>query len=274
MVKGFAVIIDDIDFGTLYQQHLHQVASKPKTASDWDKKAYSMVADPGCKNDSYISAFIEKMNLQGANSLLDVGCGPGTICLPLAGNFKEVYALDYSPGMLQVLKDTAQTLGIGNVQCFQKAWEDDWADVPICDIVVASRATLVQDIKQAICKLNRKAKRFIYTTHTVDRHFIDGDIMHAIGRKSPGLPNYIYTVNILNQMGLRPHVDYIDTLIDKPQPKDFEQLLSSVEWSIGKLAPNEKQALYSYFEKRSAQGLPVNRTSRAWAYVWWSPQGE
>lgn len=263
------MIIDDIDFGVLYKAHLSLGQRRHKTAGDWDSKSDRMAMDLGGMTDPYVKEFIDKMDLTDAQTLLDVGCGPGTICLPVAHRFKAVFGLDYSLGMLQRFQEVAQQKGIHHAQCIHKAWEDDWGDVPECDIVVVSRATMVQDLEQAIEKLNNKAKMRVYTTHGVDGHFISEMILNAIGRQSQGMPNYIYAVNILQKMGYRPYVDYIDTPLNKPQPRTFEELLLSVEWSLGELNGDEQARLRHYFEEQTAKSLPVMKTSRAWAFVWW-----
>ena len=53
-------------------------------------------------------SFVSKINFEGAKSLLDVGCGPGTIALEAAPHLEAVYGLDYSSGMLEFLKVTVK----------------------------------------------------------------------------------------------------------------------------------------------------------------------
>ena len=51
--------------------------------------------------------------------VLDFGCGPGRLTLPLArlvGDGGEVTALDLQPGMLQRLREKAEAEGIGNIK--------------------------------------------------------------------------------------------------------------------------------------------------------------
>lgn len=261
--------INQIDFGALYKAHIQSSERKPKTAQDWDNKSDRMALHLGEATDPYVKAFIEKMSFSDAESLLDVGCGPGTICLPIAQHFKKVFALDFSKGMLERLMQVATTKNISNIQPLLKSWDDDWFNVPECDIIVASRASIVQDMEKAINKLNSKAKKRVYTTHGVDKHFMSEKILNAIDRHNKGLPNYIYPVNILQQMGYLPHVDYIDTPLNKPQPSSFEELKNSVEWSLGTLTSSEEDKLHQYYITQTQNGLPTMKTSRTWALVWW-----
>src|SRR5699024_6687902 len=143
--------LDDIDFAALYREHLRQAGRTPKPASDWDRRAGEL--NRSSQASRYASDFIGRMNLDGARTLLDIGCGPGTLALPLAARLERVYGLDFSAGMLACLAQNAQEQGLGNVQGIQRAWEEDWSDVPVCDIVVASRSGLVEDLADALDKM-------------------------------------------------------------------------------------------------------------------------
>ncbi|WP_312257559.1 hypothetical protein [Stutzerimonas nitrititolerans] len=52
----------------------------------------------------------------------------------------DLRALDYNPGRLNCLQARIDELGLDNVHPLQRAWEDDWSDVPVCDILIASRS--------------------------------------------------------------------------------------------------------------------------------------
>ena len=93
------------------------------------------------------------------------------------------------PGLLDVLQSRAEEEGLNNIETLCRSWDDNWDDVPQCDIAVASRSTMVNDMEDALNKLNAKARRHVYTTHTVDRHFIASDIMDCIGRRAVDFPN-------------------------------------------------------------------------------------
>ncbi|MBP6115345.1 MAG: class I SAM-dependent methyltransferase [Neisseriaceae bacterium] len=260
-------MIDNIDFGELYRQHVALAQRQPKPPSAWDERAAAMADSCADPDNPYVQAFIAKMDLSDAHSLLDVGCGPATISLPLAKQFEAVYGLDYSPGMLAVAADRAQKMGVTNFHPIQKSWEDDWADVPECDIVVASRSTMCLDMAAAINQLNQKAKKRVYTTHTVDQHFLDPHIVACIGRDAVGFPNYIYTVNLLAQMGYLPKVDYIQTPFSPQKASELADFIRSVSWSVGPLTAAEEQKLTDYFY-HDYPNIALTNT-RTWAFVSW-----
>lgn len=60
--------------------------------------------------DSYLQQLIAKIDLQGAQTLFDMGCGPGTVSLALADKLTTIYGVDYSQGMLNVAARRAAAL--------------------------------------------------------------------------------------------------------------------------------------------------------------------
>lgn len=177
------MIIDDVDFAAMYRRHMQRSDRPAKPASEWDARAKSLSGKVMDATSRYTREFVSKMDLSDACSLLDIGCGPGTIALAVADQLEQVVGLDYSPAMLQCMQDNAVTLGHENVQTCLRAWEDDWADVPVCDVVVASRSSMVPDMALALEKMNRHARKRCYMTHLVGGHFGDACVARVLGRQ-------------------------------------------------------------------------------------------
>lgn len=263
------MIIDDIDFSAMYRTHIRLASRRPKPPEDWDRRADDMAKSCADANNPYVTAFIGKMDLGGATTLLDVGCGPGTICLPLAAKMREVYALDYSPGMLDALSERARRENASHVNTILKSWTDDWSDVPQCDIAVASRATMVEDIEEALLKISGKAKKAVYATFTVDKHFIDPAVAECLNRTTVGFPNYLYAVNVLSRMGYLPRVDYISTVMHKKPPNGFDAFMKNVLWSVGEVDEEETARLKNYYDRYLDDGQPPPPFMKTWAFVSW-----
>jgi SAM-dependent methyltransferase len=65
---------------------------------------------------------IEHLNLQPGMRVLDIGCGPGRLTIPIAtevGPLGEVTAVDIQPGMLRRVKQKAQAASLKNIQSLQ-----------------------------------------------------------------------------------------------------------------------------------------------------------
>src|SRR5690625_5437715 len=164
------MIISDVDFAAMYRRHMKRSDRPAKPASEWDARAKNL-SGKVMDSSGYTFEFVRRMDLAGAESLLDIGCGPGTIALAVADQLDRVVGLDYSPAMLECMRDNAGTMGLGNVDTCLRAWEDDWTDVPVCDIVVASRSSMVPDMEQALGTMTRHARERCYVTHLVGGPF-------------------------------------------------------------------------------------------------------
>jgi len=254
-----------IDFARLYQDHM-AAAGKPKTREEWDERAAKM--KQGQDEGTYTTALMERLDFSDCESLLDVGCGAGAVALAAAPHLDRVYGLDFSPGMLALLAENARSKGYSNIYPITRAWEDDWSDVPVCDIVVASRSSAVTDMADALAKLNNKACRRVYLTSLVGGYFIDPGILAAAKRQRMPLPDYLYIVNILYRMGIHPRLDYIESGNRLAGKKDFTQFSRKVADILGELSPQEKERLKAWYEADPARALSGGDPFR-WAVVSW-----
>jgi len=64
---------------------------------------------------------MERLNPQQDEVILDAGCGTGRFTLELARKCKKVYAVDYSPRYVEILKERARREGLHNIESF--AWD-------------------------------------------------------------------------------------------------------------------------------------------------------
>ncbi|MFL5735247.1 MAG: class I SAM-dependent methyltransferase [Chloroflexia bacterium] len=76
------------------------------------------------------STLAAEVGLDGSGRLLDVGCGPGTITIELAGRFEEAIGLDPDPDMLTAATHRAVAAGITNIRWVQALAED----IPTLDL--------------------------------------------------------------------------------------------------------------------------------------------
>jgi SAM-dependent methyltransferase len=257
--------LDKLEFANLYKKQMEVSTFKGKSSQDWDKRANSM--NQNVHKSVYTKAFIDKIDTNNASSLLDVGCGPGTISFAIASKLSKIYALDYSEGMLGCVKDNCEKKGINNVTTIHKSWDDNWDAVPKADIVVASRSMEVKDIKDALIKLNSKANKRVYLTTKVGGSFIDSDILNQLEREVFPRPDYIYLVNVLHSMGIFAKVDFILSENTKFESSSDEEFVEKISWSLGELSNEEKKILKNYFNiSYKYKKIPDYLT---WALISW-----
>jgi SAM-dependent methyltransferase len=219
--------------------------------------------------NAYAADFVRRMDFSGCSSLLDVGCGTGAIALMAAPRLEEVIGLDYSPRMLELLMERARDLGFTHVRAIRRAWEDDWSDVPECDIVVASRSTLVADMGDALTKLSTKARRRVYLTSRVRGGSVDPEVLSAIGRAvPPPVPDYIYVLNILHGRGIHPTLDYIESGGRPTAEPSVEGLADRIAWALDELSEEEKVALAAWFAA-DPERAPRSDEPPRWAFISW-----
>jgi ubiquinone/menaquinone biosynthesis C-methylase UbiE len=75
--------------------------------------------DPPFAQTDRADVIIQHLNLQPGMKVLDVGCGPGRLTIPLAqgvGSQGEVVAMDIQAGMLRRAQEKAGAAGLNNIQ--------------------------------------------------------------------------------------------------------------------------------------------------------------
>jgi SAM-dependent methyltransferase len=258
------VSLDAIDVAELYREHMARAGRREKAPEDWDARAPRM--GPGIFAGPYVDGFVARMDLDGCATLLDVGCGPGTIALTVAPRLERVFGLDFSPAMLEAFAANARERGLRNAVPVLRSWEDDWADVPVCDVAVASRSTQVADLAAALDKLRAHARRRVYLTHLAGGRFVDEEVLEAIGRRVEPLPDYLYVLALLHQRGIHPRLDYLEGENRLRSCRDFADCLRKVSWSLGELSAEETQRLRDLYERQAGE---LGRRPVRWALVSW-----
>ena len=236
---------DEIDFDALYKVQKAKSSFGKKLAEHWDKKAPSF--SEGVMKGAYARDFLSRVDFSGASTLLDFACGAGALSIAAADKLERIYGFDFSPKMLEFAEKNAQAYGAKNIKFAQKAFEDDWSDVPACDLVFASRCLEVDDLKPVLLKLLSKTKKALYITFKVGS-FVDERILQALGRDVQKRPDFVYLINILFQMGYLPSLSYIKAPCHGGAPSSAEEFVQRIRWMLGgELSSTEEARLAEYF---------------------------
>lgn len=166
----------------------------PDSQKHWDERAksFSFKDTP----DAYLQSFISKAGITGEESVLDMGCGTGSLAVALASMGCSVVAADFSTGMLDRLHSKAAERGVlwergssefysggssaggvkmcpseieaGKILPLRMSWEDDWANYGVeensVDVAVASRSVITHDLEDSLKKLSAVACKKVCVT--------------------------------------------------------------------------------------------------------------
>ncbi len=250
-----------------YRAHMRRHRLLPRPASAWDARA----ARYGSGEETYVEEFLRRMDLEGAASVLDVGCGSGSLAIPLAQRLDEVVALDFSAAMLAQLQQRAQQARLSNIRSRHLAWEDDWSEVPVCDIAIASRSTLLADLDAAIAKLNRHARQRVYISYLSGGRFVDPELLALAALPVPPAPPLSWVLGMLLQRGLYPTLDYIETPSRLAGCRDFDEFAQRLAWSSGEFDASARARLRAWFDADPARAQAGGAPMR-WAFIGWRVQ--
>lgn len=255
-----------IDHSARYRQHLLACGFQPKPASAWDARAAQ--SSWKRRHDDYSEAFLARLDLTGIATVLDVGCGPGLLSLPIAAQVEQVHALDYSSGMLDGLRAAIARDGVGNVTPWPLSWTDDWQAVPRCGLAIASRSLMVPDLEAALRRLDAHAlQRACITFATGPRAGVT-ELAELLGREWVPMPDHRYPINMLLDMGREPQVDYLPESV-RDVDQDADGLVRQAVDLFGVLDEDEQERVRAW-HARSPQHRFGMAPTRRWAFIQWA----
>lgn len=258
-----------LDFGAMFRRQAAASSYRPRSAAEWDARAVARSRRE--KGSDYVREFLARVDFSGVRTALDMGCGSGNLAVPLAGRLEKVWAYDFAPGMLRLLKAAAAEAGVADrIVARRLAWEDDWTRVPRADLVVCSRAMDAVDMQRALGKMCAKAKVRCCMTLHAGGFFLDGELREVLRRPAVPRPGWLYAVNMLAQMGFFPRVDYLETHGGLAYA-DVDEFAGSVRWRVGALTEAEERRVRAYAERlpRGEGGEILHRHDFRWAFVSW-----
>ena len=267
---------NDIDWEELHKNACLQKAWKSKNAKEWDKKA--PIFSKSIKKSEYIDIIISELPLKANTTLLDIGSGPGTLAIPIAGQIANVTAIDFSQGMLDELDQNARTQNIKNITTRCLSWEDDWdrAGLVPHDITLASRSLGVKDLKSALIKLDSFASEYVFLTDRINPTPFDQEAFRLLNRPfNPG-PDYIFTVNMLYTMNIHPCIKILE--FDKYKRYDnFEAAMQAYRWMFHDTNQQEDDLLRKYLiehtvSQNNHEIIIEPKIPHRWALIWWKKQ--
>ena len=287
MSEQFAPLLTTTDWNEEWKC-LQNTRRRFDDASAWDERAKTFPVKHGDQT-GYVKRFLELADVAAGETVLDMGCGTGSLASPLAAAGCHVIACDFSQGMLdKMIEDQAQ-LGITGVDSRLMSWSDDWTAHGIADktvdVALASRSIATGDLRDALMKLDRAARRKVCITLPCGPSpRTDGRLLAAAGFEQQVGHDFLYAFNILTSSGINPEVSYIQSVREELFDS-FEDACSSyaniVRGAVEGIAPQSDidaipRRLCTWLETHLVHDekgyhLAENREV-IWAFLAWQPK--
>lgn len=216
-MSDFATPIESVDWDKAYQDwHVYLNNMPPggeESREHWNSRVGRFLRKTG--RSDYVNQLIALLDLEPGESVFDMGCGAGSLAVPLAKEGHDIIAVDFAEAMLDGLAQVAEEEGVSDrIDVYQRSWQENWDDLPMADVAISSRSFVSADLANTLPKLERQArKRCVLSVGAGDRPFRDARIFAAMGRDAEAsvpprelglITNYLWSV------GRFPRVEYIE----------------------------------------------------------------
>ncbi len=264
--------VEDLDWNAEWNRRVQLRKPGREDPALWDRKAEGFARR--VRDSDFAPRLLELLPLERGMRVLDVGCGEGSLTLPLARRVGHVTALDYSPAMLELLSKRIREEGEERVTPLLRSWYESWEDLyeEPRDLVLASRSFMVRDLAEGVEKLNRVSRKWVCVVTPAGETSWSGAVRRAVGRESIPAPDYIYALNYLYTLRIHAEVRFIETE-SVNRFGSFEEAFQWMKLALEEeLPPREEELLRRHLEENlTARGeyreLP-SRTIR-WALLRW-----
>ena len=249
--------------------------SSQKHARDldfWEKRAPAF-ADHA-KKTRYANEFLKLMTPEPDWTILDMGCGGGSLAIPLSPQVKKITAVDFSPSMIAIVKRICGEKNITNIETILGEWDDNWSRLGIgtYDVAMASRSLRAENCEPYIRKLMYAARRRIYISAPVGSGPIDTRMLEFAGRKTSHKSDYRQFLSVFEKLDIRVNLDFIEENHSNRWPS-LEDAIKDNHWMFFGITPEEEEKLRIYMKENLIQTdsgvqLEYERICR-WAVMWW-----
>ncbi|MFP4315590.1 MAG: methyltransferase domain-containing protein [Desulfovibrionales bacterium] len=207
--------------------------------------------------------------------VLDVGCGPGSLLIPLSQAGHRVTAVEPVQEMVEQLKSNAANAGVGEYEVIPSLWQD--VDVEALEgrfdlALSAITMWMFRDLRTQLERLERVSRGLCCVVGGAGLEtsgHSDGLWRAIIGEATqPGYSEFPLVFNLLYTMGRLPEVRIVDYRTERSiESKILQQKLFYAKYTV--LTP-EKEALIEGTVKAAGEEGLVRESCRA-SVVFWKP---
>ena len=263
----------DLDWECIWQKSLKKGFKKEK---DWDKIATEY--GKWLENDDYPDVLLNEMRISSNDTVLDIGCGEGTITRKIAKKAKSVTGIDKSELMLEELNKKSIENNIDNIKTIQKDINDlTYESVGDYDIVLASRCLNgIYNIKDTLITLNEIANKYVYiTVFGSSTHEYKKEKAKIAGKPFKAGTDHMVLVMLLRSLGIEANVLQLEC----ENLKEYHSIEEAIErsiWRLGELEEENRIALENYFKDifvKNDRGNWVNPKDKTdLVLIWWKKE--
>ncbi len=223
---------------------------------------------------------VDAMCLSKDDTVVDIGCGPGRLTVPMAKKAKSVTCVDAYEKMLERCMHNAKHEGLDNVKPLFQSWLDEDAVKKIGkhDIAVASRSVGMFDL----LKLNQLATKYVFvmsfanapSLREIQLDFLEGitDISFSLSRPDDRLFDYNLTFNMVYDMGANPSVVVLDDGFEAYYPSK-EEAYDALRF-VGEILPEHEERYRAnvdrYLDVLEDGRVHLLRKTKTYV-MWWKP---
>lgn len=230
------MVDNEIDWNAVWQKMNYEninCHSFRECASIWESKEKARKFLNQSKNrPERIKHVIEALPVNPESRILDIGAGPGTLAVPLAGMASHVTAVEPATGMVEVMENYAKEEGVSNLSILQKRWEEVDPSKDLdgkYDIVLASYSLGMPDIKAAIKTMCEASSKWVYLFWFAGisnwEQAMSNLWPEIHGKEYKPWPKADILFNVLYSMGIYPNVE----TTQMEQVQRFPDLQAAIE---------------------------------------------
>lgn len=241
----------------------------------WDNASQDYQCQTGistvlCKD--IIQYLMHDEKLRRGDTVLDIGCGPGTYTLLFAEVAKMVCGVDMSAEMLGQLRREAERIGIYNVLAIRSKWADYIPDKRY-DLVFSAFCPGVND-PMALQKMEKCSRRSCCYVSIGDGK--SPQPLYQLWEKLTGDHfsnegyDVMYPLNLLLESGRNANVRYFTANIDVSMP--FGKVIDSYITYFGMfmdIDEKKKRIINEFVSERSERGIYHIKSTRSIGVVSW-----
>ncbi len=199
-------------------ERMHETPKDKPHMMDWNKEADFYNAFAFCELED-TQRYLDEINIEPHDSVLDVCCGPGRISVLAAKHASRVTAFDSAESMLDHARRNAEKFGVDNIDFKLLDWNCvlPGQNLGIHDIVIASRNQAIGDIEKLSSLATKRVAvqifadapsipsllNVLYSGCGMPTH---GPRPGAAGPNAPRPLGYMDIVNKAYGMGFKPNV--------------------------------------------------------------------